>query len=69
MLAAVTVGLVASELLKRAPLKGRAKTIASLVGSLAGLGAGLLLRTAIVYAGQDAANDPSLARQVTGSHG
>ncbi len=58
-------GIFVSEVLKRLPLTGKAKSLANVAGSLIGLAAGMALRSAIVYAGHDAANDPDLARRVT----
>lgn len=57
-----TAGLLAAEVLKLLPTRGRARRVTRMVAMGLGLASGFALRWAMVYGGQEAANNPHLAR-------
>jgi formate-dependent nitrite reductase membrane component NrfD len=57
--------LAAAEVVKRLPLRGKAKRLAHVASAALSLGSGFALRWSVVHGGIEAANDPHLARNVS----
>jgi len=63
---ALAVGsVVASEVVKHLPLRGKPRRFAGNLGSILALAGGFALRWALIYGGKEAAADPHLARLAT----
>ncbi|HVX60218.1 MAG TPA: NrfD/PsrC family molybdoenzyme membrane anchor subunit [Pirellulales bacterium] len=60
-----TGALIASEVLKRLPVKGKWRKPVRMLAAASGLAAGFALRWAMVYGGKQAADDPHTARLVS----
>jgi formate-dependent nitrite reductase membrane component NrfD len=57
--------MVAAEVVKRLPVSGKTKTLASIAGAAIGIASAFSIKWAITYAGHDAAKNPKLARNLT----
>jgi formate-dependent nitrite reductase membrane component NrfD len=57
--------MAAAEVVKRLPLRGKARRLAHVASAALSLGSGFALRWSVVHGGLEAANDPHLARNVS----